>query len=429
MWEQINEIFETLRRNRLRTTLTGFAVGWGVFMLILLLGFGTGLQGGMQSNFENMGLTQTAYECDLWRTKKPFAGFEAGRLLWLTLDDATALEQSFPEIVRAYPAVSDWCETIDTEEKQVAGMWGFVEILAIPHGYLTDVNQLRLKEGRLLTPGDTRQKKASMLIGEHTAKKLFGDDKPKLGCPLTLGKIRGTLVGIYRSDNITNETVYMPLSAMITLNPEKAVQLGNISMSLSHVLTEEQEKDFKSRITRFLAHRKQFDPTDTQALWLESADGDIKQKTGKVMLGMNIFLWIVGLSILAVGIVGVSNIMLVTVRERYREIGIRKAIGARPRQIVFMVLLESILVTLIAGLIGLVVGSGLLLVIDYVMTTAGIGNKDVGMGVQMTFFKNPLISPWVGLGTILVMMVAGLLAGYIPAKRAVAIPAVEAMRE
>ena len=153
---------------------------------------------------------------------------------------------------------------------------------------------------------------------------------------------------------------------------------------------------------------------------------------GKLFTGLDLFLWFIGLSILSIGIVGVSNIMLVTVRERIREIGIRKALGAKGKDIVTMILTESVLITLVSGFVGFLVGVGLLFLVNWLMNTQGLGQISTDMmggGDVLSLFKDPLISGQVGILAILTMVIAGMIAGYVPAKRAVKIPPVEAMRE
>ena len=430
MWDSLNEIGAQLKRNKLRTALTGFAVGWGVLMLIFLLGIGTGLRNGIVSIAEKGRLSDAACNLRAWRTEKPYDGYEEGRSIYFSRDDAPALEKHFREIVHAFPVCSFYVDQVSCEGKvfNSAGQWK--KVTGADPDYLTYVKPLRMREGRTLRKSDEVMRQKYIVIPSSIADGLFEKGESALGKQILCEKITATVVGVYQDEG--DNIIYMPYSVVTTVFPNMEVYLNKIALVFDRKYDKKELQTIEKRIRAFFSPVKHTAPDDDDALWMNYWNQSSSESMGKLFTGLDLFLWFIGLSILSIGIVGVSNIMLVTVRERIREIGIRKALGAKGKDIVTMILTESVLITLVSGIVGFLVGVGLLFLVDWLMNTQGLGQISTDMmggGDVLSLFKDPLISGQVGILAILTMVIAGMIAGYVPAKRAVKIPPVEAMRE
>ena len=385
-FDNFREIWSTVRKNKLRTFLTGFSVAWGIFMLIVLLGAGNGLHNGVMYNFRNFASNRV----EAWTryTTKPWKGMQPNRSISFKEEDLSALKRDFPEVDLLSATISH-ADTLTYNKEYITGQ----------------------------TEG----------VSPRMAEVLFRDRQP-LGEYVRCGDVMFQVVGVYNDDDKSNNApAYIPFSvAQLLYN--KGYGFGSLTFTLKGVVTEEENEAFEARFRGWMAHRHQFDPTDQNAIGLWNMANEFRMMH-TMMGGINLFIWIIGIGTLMAGIVGVSNIMLITVRERTKEFGIRKALGAKPRSILLLVITEAILVTAAFGYIGMVVGIGLTELINHLMMMAQAGAQSGGnVGENMSIFRDPTVNLSIATSATLLIVVAGVLAGYFPARKAIQITAIEAMR-
>ena len=401
------EIFETLRRNKLRTFLTAFSVAWGIFMLVVLLGSGVGLSNGVNYQFRDDAINS------LWiypgETTLAYAGLQPGRRVQLDDDD--------------YADARDRTEGAE----HVSARFYLPGPVTVVHGRETaayDVRSVhpdhlhlektRVVRGRFLDDLDLSERRKVAVVGKAVQDGLFHGQDP-LGSQIQVNGVAFKVVGVFEDAGGQSEMekIYLPITtAQRTFNGGRRIH--QLMLTVGDASLEESQR-MAQQVQRRIAARHHFSPDDERAVRVVNNVVQF-ERFHAVTSGIRAFTWLVGIGTILAGIVGVSNIMLITVRERTREIGIRKALGATPGSIVAQVLQESVLVTAIAGFAGLVLG---VLVLD-------VASRLIG---QTDFFRNPQVDISTALEATLVLVVAGTLAGLFPARRAAAIRPVEALRE
>jgi putative ABC transport system permease protein len=402
--DQWQEILSTIRKNKLRTILTGISVAWGIFMLVILMGSGNGLAKGVIYNFSDA-------KNSIWmggeQTSKAYKGLNAGRRIDFTNDDINLVANRYKGIDNLSARFGLWGTLISYKNN-----YGNFEVMAIHPGHQV-TEALKLTQGRLLNSLDIKEFRKTAVIGKIIKEQIFKNEDP-IDKFITIRGIPFKVVGVY-DDIHEGETkrVYIPISiaqkTFITKNRIDAITFttGDATVSESNQMIDDLKQMF--------ARKFNFDPEDTRAMWSWNALKEYQQMQS-LFNGINLFVLIIGIFTIIAGVVGVSNIMLIVVKERTKEIGIRKAIGAKPASIVWMIILESILITAIAGYIGLLGGVGLLESIAKVMPAT-------------EFFRNPGIDFGVAIGATILIVVAGALAGFFPARRASAIRPVVALHD
>lgn len=404
-----SDIFYSVIHQKLRTFLTGFGVAWGIFILVLLLGASGGLEKGIlqllngfaQNSIWFYGGRSTA-EIGNNRISETvvFTPEILNRVKSLT---GGAIDNISPEV--QVPEKIVWREkTINAQIKAVSPDYFCIKIL-------------KTDGGRLITDGDNQRGSRVAVIGEQVKKQVFGN-KPAIGQELQIGnhffKITGILKGGSMFSQAEQNTVFIPYqSAINCLNVKQGFSVFGITLN-KNCRSEKAETQLKHYLGRLLG----FDPEDSSALYVFNFEQQVKSFQ-KLFKGLNVFLWFIGICLLLSGMVGVSNIMFVIVNERTREIGIRKAVGAKRKHILVMILTESAAITLLAGFIGIVLGSGVLLLVEY--------------GLQKLFDNDFLIREtsinWgTVIGALVILIFSGIFAGLIPAQRAAEIEPIEAMR-
>lgn len=413
MRELLLEIWTSVRRNKLRTFLTGFSVAWGIFMLVILLGSGNGLKNGVTSNFGEYAVN--SIEIYGGRTSKPYMGYDKGRRIRLTNDDLNILLREFNEIDEM--AAQAWFPgKLATYQDQ------FVNVYlrgALPK--LSRIEGINVVAGRFINDADINQYRKSIVIDQSVQRVLFKGGDP-LGKTIKLGNSIFTVVGVYKADAMWNEAMcYVPLTAAQLLYSANEPYIGSALFTVDEVRSDKQMEDFEKRVLRRLSAEHYYAPDDESALWINN---NMEQYKNMMMVfgGINVFVWIIGLGTLFAGIVGVSNIMLVTVTERTAEFGIRKALGAKPSSIIRLILTESILITALFGYMGMVLGVVAMEIVNHVITTS----PQTGEGP--TIFLNPTLNLSVAASATIVLILAGLVAGYIPAYRAAQLKTIDALR-
>ncbi|PUA27796.1 MAG: ABC transporter permease [Cellvibrio sp. 79] len=406
----LQEILYTLRMNKLRTALTAFGVFWGIFMLILLLGAGRGMQNGIYEDFGSdvldfivayTGTTSVAYK-----------GMGLGRQIYLTQEDVDAIKKQIPEVRFIASEIQQSGVSITYTNKNAS-----FNTYGVPDEYFDVKESIPFNLGRKLNPFDEKELRKIVVVGTVVAERLFGKDVDPINKDIRVNGVVMKVVGVFYDKGNRgrdSECIYIPISTFQKMFGTSN-RIGSIwlrpKLGLDGFALEK-------KVIELLKRRHSVAPDDRRAIQSFNMAEPAKMVNG-LFLGINTLIWFVGLGTLMAGIVGVSNIMIITVKERTREIGIRKALGATPFSIVGTLLFESILVTSIAGYAGLVMGVGLIELISFGLNS---------VGAQLPFFKNPEIDFQVAITAIVLLIVVGALAGLVPALRAAKIMPIEAMR-
>jgi putative ABC transport system permease protein len=407
-WDKWQEIFETMKKNRLRTFLTGFSVAWGIFMLIILLGSGNGLENGVRKEFEG-DATNT-----LWinpgQTSVAYKGLKSGRNIQFTNEDFDLVKKEIPNIDKISGRINIWQNNTISYKKE----YGNYDIIACHPGY-GYYETLDILNGRWINDEDINEFRKVVIISTIVRDALFKGGEEPLGKFIDVSGIPFKVVGVFTDvgGDRDLQRIYLPISTA-----QRIFNYGNRINTIPVVMKNvdvEESKLMVEDVRQTLAQVHKFDPNDQRAVFIWNNLEQFKQFLN-LFASIRLFIWIIGIGTIIAGVVGVSNIMMIVVKERTQEIGIRKALGATPWSIVSLILLESVLITSFAGYIGLVMGVGLLELVSPVFA-----NSD-------TFFKNPEVNISVALGATAVMVVSGMLAGFVPARKAAKIQPIEALR-
>ena len=405
------EIADSLVRNKSRSLLTGFGVFWGIFMLLFLMGGGHGLKQVISSNFEGFA-TNTAIMFPS-NTTKPWKGLKEGRSWDLTFTDVDRLKYMVPELETVTPIVSNWGQQAvhgaNTVSANVKGVYADY----------TKIEEPRIKFGRYINDSDVIQERKVCVIGKRIWTSLFPDGQDPCGTFIKVGPVYYQVVGVdVSSGNISingsaDEAVIIPLPIAQKVyhrgnNVDLICVTGRSGVHLSSM---------EDRIRQLLARGHNFDPNDRQALFVVNTE-QMFSIVDNLFTGLNFLIWLVGLGTILAGIIGVSNIMMVTVKERTTEIGIRRAIGATPRNILSQIIMESISLTLVAGSFGIVFAVQLLRLLEKLVNSRPDATP---ADFQVSF--------WTAVAAALLLTLLGVIAGLAPASRAMAIKPVDAMRD
>lgn len=411
--DSYREILDTLTRNKARSFLTGFGVFWGVFMLIGLMGGGKAMREQLDNTFE--GFAQNTIVIGANQTTKPYKGFRKGR--WWSMDykDIERLKQRVPELEVAVPMIfSSWGSSNTAyygDQKTTPRIQGTVPDLA-------KVMEPKMYYGRYLNEMDVREHRKVCVIGKKIYKDLFKEGGDPCGKKIRIDSTYFEVIGVdYSTSNATfngkaEEKITMPITLMQALfNRGNAVDLiaavGREGVVMSKIT---------DRVRETVARAHYVDPTDEQGAFVFNTEL-LFQLMDNMFKGVNFLIWLVGLGTLLAGAIGVSNIMMVTVRERTTEIGIRRAIGATPKMILSQIISESIVLTLVAGMSGILFGVMILQMLEVANTEDGIVNTHFQVGF------------WTAILAAIVVCTVGVLAGLAPAARAMSIKPVDAMRD
>lgn len=416
-FDNFREIWSTIKKNKLRTFLTGFSVAWGIFMLIVLLGAGNGLKNGIMSNFRNIGYNRV----ETWTryTSKPYQGMQINRKIRYKDEDLKFIPLQNPE-VDLITAVIYRSDTLSYGEEYNAYSLQGVH----PDKAKMDNIEIPIGNGRFINEMDERERRKVIVLSPRMKEVLFKGKNP-LGEYLKAGEIVFQVVGVYQGEESNYDApAYIPFHTAQMLY-KRGFGFADIIFTVKGISTQEEYDAFEKRFRRQIGVRHKFDPEDLRALGMWSSLEEVMMLNG-MLNGITLFIWIIGIGTLTAGIVGVSNIMLITVRERTKEFGIRKAIGATPFSILKLIIVESILITAVFGYLGMILGIGLTEGVNTLMEMANVG-KEVSRD-DMSIFLNPTVNLSIALSATALIVVAGVLAGYFPARKAVQITAIEAMR-
>ena len=409
--ELLNEIWQTARRNKLRTTLTGFAVAWGIFMIIVLLGAGNGLINANLKQSDRF-LSSSMVVYGGW-TSKPYQGLKEGRDIRLHESDMKITEREFSENVDEVGAQYNTSATISFGQQYVS-----TSISGVYPNH-TKINKVEILQGRFINDIDVKESRKVLVLGNKQAKEL----KCRVGDFLNVGNFAFKVVGIYKEQENGRSDVFSSYTAIKRIYGAKTDDAGRIEFTFHGLTTEEANEAFERSYRHRLNAEHQAHPEDEDAVWLWNRFTQNLQMEKGIGI-IRTALWIVGLFTLLSGIVGVSNIMLITVKERTHEFGIRKAIGAKPWTVLKLIITESVIITTIFGYIGMLLG---IFANEYMDATIGHETIDTGL-FKATMFLDPTVGLDVCVEATLVMIIAGTIAGLIPAYKASRIRPIEALR-
>ena len=414
MIDLIQEIYGTIMRNKLRTALTGFSVAWGIFMLIVLLGAGNGLIHAFEKQSEDM--MMNSMKIFPGYTSKPYQGMQEGRNISLDNRDREISAMAFPEhVITAGATVSQSDVTLSYGKEFLS-----IGIDGVFPNY-PELEAVKLKEGRFVNERDMSEKRKVMVLHEKTANTLFPRTQP-IGKYINASGVAYQVVGIYTDQNSFSPSALVPFTTLQAVYA-KGDSIDNITFTTKNLKDEADNEAFETDYRQVLGNMKRFDPTDDGAIWIWNRFTQyLQQQTATQIL--HIAIWVIGIFTLLSGIVGVSNIMLITVRERTHEFGIRKALGAKPISILWLIISESVTITTFFGYVGMVAG---IAATEYMNVVAGKQTMDAGV-LSMTVFENPTVDLSITVQATLTLIIAGTLAGLFPALKAVKIRPIEALR-
>ncbi|NVN17865.1 FtsX-like permease family protein [Muricauda sp. HICW] len=409
--ERWQEIFDTIRKNKLRTFLTGLSVASGIFILVILLGFGQGMRNGIENEFKQDASTSVW----VWPgvTSKEYKGLNPGRPIQLVNENFDRASAMFKEDIERGSA-RIFVRGVNVNYGKEALIYG-VQGVASDFQFIENANMV---EGRFINYQDEVSNGKVAIIGNKIKKDVFGEVETPIGEFIDISGIPFKVIGVFKEmEEREEERIYIPITtAQRTFNGGN--RLNNMSFTLPPVENFDeavaQSIDFKNGLRQYLQQTHTIAPDDTGAIEVWSAMEEAKRYYG-LTNNIKLFFWFVGVCTIIAGVVGVSNIMMIVVKERTREIGIRKALGAKPWSIIGMILHEAIFVTAISGFGGLIFSMALL--------------ELVGPNIEVDYIMNPSVNFNVAFSTVIVLIVAGTLAGFVPAYRAAKVKVIESLRD
>ena len=409
MRELFAEVVASINHNRMRILLTGFSVGWGIFLLIIMLGSGNGIIHGITNGFVG---SDNIVTITPGKTMLAAQGRQKGSQIDFYLSDCDKLQRHFPDIIAKTMPQMDTTVRINLANDHMT-----VTLSGLRTDYLKLKNRY-ISAGRDLNETDLRESRKVCVLTQPLAKRLFRDESP-VGRRIKVYNNNFLVVGVATSNRINDDqkTLFAPITTVERLFLRNA-KLSSISLIANNLNTVEANEQFVKSARTFFAEEKGFSPKDAKAVDIYGSFEYFLQIRG-VLNALRLFIWVIGIATLCIGVVGISNIMLISVKERIKELGVRKAMGASSGEIIRLVLFESVVITVIFGYIGMMIGVG----ITQLLKTL----TDAVLGAHNTIFCNPTVDISIVLIANAIMIVCGLIAGYIPAKKATTVKLVDAL--
>lgn len=417
MRELIKEIWSTSKRNKLRTSLTGFAVAWGIFMLIFLLGAGNGLiNAQLQQSTRFLANSMRVFPGE---TSKAYKGLKEGKSITLNDKDILISNKTYGQYVDDVGGrLEQYNVNINYGDNYVASQ----SLVGVAPTH-PKIDKTELIAGRFINEIDMKEQRKNVVLSRSQAKELSKDYRSLVSKNVKISNLNFQVVGIYKDDESRNNTEAFIAYSTIKTIYAKGDDAGSLEFTIKNLKTREDNKQFEKNYRASINNNHQAAPDDERTIWLWNRYMDNIQMNQGIAI-MQTALWIVGLFTLLSGIVGVSNIMLITVKERTREFGVRKAIGAKPWSILKLIITESIIITSFFGYIGMVCGVAANEIMD-----ATIGHTTIDTGLfKAAMFVNPTVGIGTCIGATITIVIAGTIAGLIPAIKAARIRPIEALR-
>lgn len=413
----LSEIWSTSKRNKLRTSLTGFAVAWGIFMLIFLLGAGNGLiNAQLQQSTRFLANSMRVFPGE---TSKAYKGLKEGRSITLNDKDILISNKTYGQYVDDVGGrLEQYNVNINYGDNYVASQ----SLVGVAPTH-PKIDKTELIAGRFINEIDMKDQRKNVVLSRSQAKELSKDYRSLVGKNVKISNLNFQVVGIYKDDESRNNTDAFIAYSTIKIIYAKGDDAGSLEFTIKNLKTQEDNEQFEKNYRASINNNHQAAPDDDRTIWLWNRYMDNIQMNQGIAI-MQTALWIVGLFTLLSGIVGVSNIMLITVKERTREFGVRKAIGAKPWSILKLIITESIIITSFFGYIGMVCGVAANEIMD-----ATIGHTTIDTGLfKAAMFVNPTVGLGTCIGATITIVIAGTIAGLIPAIKAARIRPIEALR-
>ena len=413
----LSEVWSTSKRNKLRTSLTGFAVAWGIFMLIFLLGAGNGLiNAQLQQSTRFLANSMRVFPGE---TSKAYKGLKEGRSITLNDRDILISNQTYGQYVDDVGGrLEQYNVNINYGDNYVASQ----SLVGVAPTH-PKIDKTEMIAGRFINEIDMKEQRKNVVLSRSQAKELSKDYRSLVSKNVKISNLNFQVVGIYKDDESRNNTEAFIAYSTIKTIYAKGDDAGSLEFTIKNLKTQEDNEQFEKNYRASINNNHQAAPDDERTIWLWNRYMDNIQMNQGIAI-MQTALWIVGLFTLLSGIVGVSNIMLITVKERTREFGVRKAIGAKPWSILKLIITESIIITSFFGYIGMVCGVAANEIMD-----ATIGHTTIDTGLfKAAMFVNPTVGIGTCIGATITIVIAGTIAGLIPAIKAARIRPIEALR-
>lgn len=399
--------------------MTAFGVFWGIFMLIIMLGSGTGLENGVTSGMGNFA-TNSFF---VWtqRTSMPYKGFPRGRFYNFRNEDINAIKDRVPEIKYIAPKIRGWSAgdgTNNTIRKSKTGAFSIMGEYPI----WIKIDPMEMIAGRFINDIDIEEKRKVAVIGSRVREVLFEPDEDPIGDYIRIQGVYFLVIGVFKPLNTNinfggekEQSIFLPFTTL-----QKTYNYGDIVGWFSITSADNVPASVaEAKVLELLASRHSIHPDDKEAFGHFNLEEEFEQMSG-LFAGINGLIWIVGIGTLLAGVIGISNIMLVIVKERTKEIGIQRALGATPANIIRQIVVEAIFLTSISGYVGLVFGVGLVELINYLLISSGTDNE---------MFKSPEVDFAIAIRALIILIISGAFAGMIPAYRAVRFKPIDALRD
>ena len=416
--DNINEIWQTIARNKTRSLLTAFGVFWGIFILVILLACGNGFDNGLRSQIEGFSTNSSFFIPT--STTMAYKGYQKGRDWQPDMSDIESIKKKIKGVEQVSPVSSQW--TYNGENNVFFGTKGgnFSMKGVLPN--YNEIDRCKVIYGRFINETDIAEARKVCVLGKKVYEDVIGTDKNPLGLMIKANGIYYQVVGVLETYNSSvnvagsmNETVVLPLTTMqIAYHTGDKFDFFMITTARGF-----NTKELQEEVKTLLRERHDIAPDDEGAFMIFDFE-ELFTMFEYLFIGIKILIWIVGIGTLLSGVVGVSNIMLVTIKERTREIGVRRALGAKPGLIIRQVMAESLLLTILAGIVGLVIGVAIMAVVS-----SAVGSTPS----QDVMFLDPQIGFGAAVAATVIIVISGLLAGVLPAVRAIQIKAIDAIRE
>lgn len=415
--EKWQEIFKTFGQHKLRTMLTAFGVFWGIFMLTVLLGAGKGLESGVNEGFPRV--PNIVFVWVQGNTQLPYQGMPIGRQISFKPEDVAAIEKNVPSVgfIRGQNSVGIWSGTPPYAVHKDKNGTFYIEGT---HAHMDNIHSLRMKEGRYFNEFDDLEKRKTVIIGTRVRTQLFDADENPIGADITINGISFKVVGVFESlangnQQQEEEKIYIPNDTLrYAFN-----QVGWIGSFVVQPKPGLHARVAEEDVKKYLAELKKVDPKDVGVFGSFNLQNEFDKVEG-LFTGIQVFSWVVAIGTIMAGAIGVGNIMLIVVKERTREIGLRKALGATPNSIIGMIVQESVFITTVAGYSGLVMG---------VLLLEGVGQLLQANGGKAGFFGKPEVDFATAFSALVVLVISGLLASLMPAAKAASVNPIIALQD